>query len=106
MMFHRKNLYHYFNLFILLISLLGSSLSWASANQHRADSPTLNIKILGINDFHGQISSGRTVKNEPVGGAAVLAAYLKEAQLGMEDRAVITIMGDLVGASPFFRTVE
>ncbi|HAU1151710.1 TPA: bifunctional metallophosphatase/5'-nucleotidase [Legionella pneumophila] len=100
MMFHRKNLYHYFNLFILLISLLGSSLSWASANQQSAHSPTLNIKILGINDFHGQISSGRTVKNEPVGGAAVLAAYLKEAQLGMEDRAIITIMGDLVGASP------
>ncbi|HEA4182911.1 TPA: bifunctional metallophosphatase/5'-nucleotidase [Legionella pneumophila] len=98
MMFHRKSLYHYFNLFILLI--LGSSLNWASVNQHSTASPTLNIKILGINDFHGQISSGRAVKNEPVGGAAVLAAYLKEAQLGMEDRSIITIMGDLVGASP------
>ncbi|HAT8178907.1 TPA: bifunctional metallophosphatase/5'-nucleotidase [Legionella pneumophila] len=100
MIFHRKSPYHYFNLFILLISLLGSSLNWVSANQHSADSPILNIKILGINDFHGQISSGRTVNNEPVGGAAVLAAYLREAQLGMEDRAIITIMGDLVGASP------
>ncbi|MFO3148186.1 bifunctional metallophosphatase/5'-nucleotidase, partial [Legionella pneumophila serogroup 1] len=98
MMFHRKCLYHFFNLFISLI--LGSSLNWASVNQHSTDLPTLNIKILGINDFHGQISSGRAVKNEPVGGAAVLAAYLKEAQLGMEDRSIITIMGDLVGASP------
>lgn len=97
MMFRRKCLYYFFNLFISLI--LGSSLNWASINQHSTDSPTLDIKILGINDFHGQISSGRAVKNEPVGGAAVLAAYLKEAQLGMEDRSIITIMGDLVGAS-------
>lgn len=68
MIFHRKCLSHFFNLFISLI--LGSSLNWASVNQHSTDSPTLNIKILGINDFHGQISSGRTVKNEPVGGGS------------------------------------
>lgn len=61
---------------------------------------TINIKILGINDFHGQISTGRFVKNEPVGGAAVLAAYLKQAQEGMEEQTLITIMGDQVGASP------
>lgn len=96
-MFQRKNLHYYFKLFILLIS---TTLSFASTDQQNPNSPTIDIKILGINDFHGQISSGRTVKNEPVGGAAVLAAYLKEAQSGMEDRTVITIMGDLVGASP------
>lgn len=61
---------------------------------------TINIKILGINDFHGQISAGRFVKDEPAGGAAVLASYLKYAQKGMEDRTIITIMGDQVGASP------
>ncbi|TAL59325.1 MAG: bifunctional metallophosphatase/5'-nucleotidase [Legionella sp.] len=60
---------------------------------------TLNIKILGLNDFHGQISKGRVVKNEPVGGAPVLAAYLKQAQAGMENRTIITISGDQVGAS-------
>lgn len=58
------------------------------------------IKILGINDFHGQLSSGIIVNNEPVGGAAVLASYLKHAQQGMEDKTVIALMGDLVGASP------
>lgn len=64
-----------------------------------AQSKTIEIKLLGINDFHGQISNGRFVNNEPVGGAAVLAAYLKEAQKGMEHRTLITIMGDQVGAS-------
>lgn len=65
-----------------------------------APASTIHLKILGINDFHGQISTGRMVKNEPVGGAAVLSSYLKAAQKGMEDRTVITIMGDQVGASP------
>ncbi|KTD34891.1 5'-nucleotidase [Legionella moravica] len=72
-----------------------------ATNTHSAtNSPLIEIKILGINDFHGQISTGRMVKNEPVGGAAVLAAYIKQAQSGMEDRTIITIMGDQVGASP------
>ena len=60
----------------------------------------ITIKLLGINDFHGQMSTGRFINDEPVGGAAVLAAYLKQAQSGMEDKTIITIMGDLVGASP------
>jgi 5'-nucleotidase len=35
--------------------------------------------LLDINDFHGQLSAGRRVANRPVGGAAVLAAYLHAA---------------------------
>lgn len=65
-----------------------------------ADTNPLTIKLLGINDFHGQITTGKKLFNQPVGGAAVLASYIKRAQLGMEDKTVITIMGDLVGASP------
>src|SRR4029078_7641428 len=57
------------------------------------------IKILGINDFHGQITTGRVVKGEPVGGAAVLAAYLEEAEKSQEKNTLIALMGDQVGAS-------
>ena len=57
------------------------------------------IKILGINDFHGQVSTGRRVNDRAVGGAAVLAAYLGEAQRNVKDNTVITMMGDQVGAS-------
>lgn len=60
----------------------------------------LHVKILSINDFHGQLSAGRRVGNRPVGGAAVLAAYLKAAQQGVEDQTVIVHAGDHVGASP------
>jgi 5'-nucleotidase len=62
-------------------------------------SPYIHIKILAINDFHGQLSSGRLAGHRPAGGAAVLASYLKAAEHGMEDRTVIVHAGDQVGAS-------
>lgn len=84
---------------VLLGFILFNPLSLNAHNKNH-NSSTVLIKLLGINDFHGQISTGKYINNEPVGGAAVLAAYLKQAQKGMENRTIITIMGDLVGASP------
>jgi 5'-nucleotidase len=62
--------------------------------------PIVHIKVLGFNDFHGQLSAGRLVGNRPVGGAAVLAAYLKAAGSSAEDGHLIIHAGDQVGASP------
>ena len=60
----------------------------------------IKVNILAINDFHGYLQTGRRVGNRPVGGAAVLAAYLKTAQLGAEEYSFIVHAGDHVGASP------
>jgi len=60
----------------------------------------LKVKILGFNDFHGQISAGKVVSGRPVGSAGVMSAYLKAAQAGMEGQTVIVHAGDHVGASP------
>jgi len=60
----------------------------------------LKVKILGFNDFHGQLSTGKLVSNRAVGSAGVLTAYLKNAQAGMENQTVIVHAGDHVGASP------
>jgi 2',3'-cyclic-nucleotide 2'-phosphodiesterase/3'-nucleotidase len=60
----------------------------------------VSVKLLAINDFHGQISTGKTVSSRAVGGAGVLAAYLRAAMAGKEDRTVLVEAGDLVGASP------
>ena len=69
----------------------------------------LRVKILGFNDFHGQISAGRTLTlrpmglpptTHPVGGAVVLASYLKAASAGLEDQTFIVHAGDHVGATP------
>lgn len=74
------------------------SLSFGMADARRAQQ-TVTIKILGVNDFHGQLSQDNAVQNRPVGGAPVLAAYLRNAQRGQEKNTVITLMGDQVGAS-------
>lgn len=59
-----------------------------------------HVKLLAINDFHGQLSAGRRVANRPVGSAPVLASYLKAAQAGQENQTFIVHAGDHVGASP------
>ena len=73
---------------------------WLRAGPIANPESWLHVKILGINDFHGQLSTGRRVGNRPVGGAAILASYLHAAQQGVNDRAVIVHAGDHVGASP------
>ncbi len=61
---------------------------------------TETVRILALNDFHGALSAGERVEDRPAGGAAVLAAWLRAAQRGREDRSLIVHAGDLVGASP------
>jgi 5'-nucleotidase len=60
----------------------------------------LKVKLLGFNDFHGQLSAGKLVSNRPVGSAGALTSYLKAAQAGIESQTVIVHAGDHVGASP------
>jgi 5'-nucleotidase len=60
----------------------------------------LRVKLLGINDFHGQLDQGKKVGTRPVGGADVLVSYLKAAQAGREAQTLIVHAGDHVGASP------
>ena len=65
--------------------------------------PQVSVKLLGINDFHGQLSPrtlGPPTALRPVGGAAVLASYLQAAADQAEGPAFIIHAGDHVGASP------
>ncbi|MBA3470656.1 MAG: 5'-nucleotidase C-terminal domain-containing protein [Herpetosiphonaceae bacterium] len=58
----------------------------------------LDMKLLTVNDFHGQISTGRKVSNKDVGGAAILAAYFKQERA--KTRYSLTVhAGDAIGAS-------
>ena len=58
------------------------------------------IKLIGFNDFHGQLSTGKKVGVRPVGGAAVMAAYIHAAEAAAQDGSIIVHAGDHVGASP------
>ena len=56
--------------------------------------------MLTINDLHGQIPTGRTVDERPVGGAAYLAAYIEMLTGDNPDNTLLVHSGDMVGASP------
>ena len=77
--------------------LAGEKVRW----RHPGPKPAkeVPVKILGFNDFHGQLSA-KTVSSRPAGGAAVLASYLRAAAAGSEDHTFIVHAGDFVGASP------
>lgn len=66
---------------------------------------TVDVQILSINDFHGQLevipstSSGGRVGATPAGGAAYLATHLHNLE-ATNPNTVIVAAGDLIGASP------
>lgn len=70
---------------------------WRASRQAQAPA---EVRLLAINDFHGQLPTGRVVAGHPVGSAGVLAAWLKAAEAGAEDRTLIVHAGDQIGASP------
>ncbi|HEY1016063.1 MAG TPA: 5'-nucleotidase C-terminal domain-containing protein [Herpetosiphonaceae bacterium] len=59
----------------------------------------LDLKLLAVNDFHGQISTGRRVSNKDAGGAAYLAAYLNQRR-AQAPYSLTVHAGDMIGASP------
>lgn len=59
-----------------------------------------HIKLIGFNDFHGQLSTGKKVGVRNVGGAAVMASYIHAAEAAAQDGSIIVHAGDFVGASP------
>ena len=77
-------------------------LHWLDDRQDHKSNPEswVRFKILGFNDFHGQLSVGRKVGGRPVGSAAVLAAYLEAAEAESKNGAFIVHAGDQAGASP------
>ncbi|MBE3598360.1 MAG: bifunctional metallophosphatase/5'-nucleotidase [Limnochordaceae bacterium] len=91
------------NLFagLMAMALLASPASMAAAESTPAEQP-LRLQILAINDFHGALES-RTVSGKPMGGAAVLAAYLHQREQQARQEGGVTLkvhVGDIIGASP------
>ncbi len=60
---------------------------------------TANVRLLGVNDFHGNLETPATT-GEPTGGAAYLAAYLDRYDEQSSDGAIRVHAGDMVGGSP------
>lgn len=59
----------------------------------------VNLRVIAFNDFHGNLRPLQ-VDGRPLGGARALAAHVRRAQVGYEQRALLVHAGDQVGASP------
>ena len=87
----------------LRCALIAASLALLTACAGAPPAPgsaSVPLRLLAINDFHGQISAGRTQDNRPAGGAAQLAGWLHEAERSAPGTSLIVSSGDLVSASP------
>lgn len=60
---------------------------------------TLKVKIIGFNDFHGNLKSPGNFSGMPAGGADFFAAYANQLKAQNPNNVVVSA-GDLIGASP------
>jgi len=79
----------------LLVALVGLN-AGADPPDARERPGTVELQLLGVNDFHGHLDPP-----EPnVGGAAWLGAWLDKAAISHPGRTIRVHAGDMVGASP------
>lgn len=66
-------------------------------------SDPVEIRLVGINDLHGYLAPGAralsSTGERPMGGAAVLAAYIQHERLTRQKRTLTLIAGDSIGAT-------
>ena len=87
-------------------SAIAMALAFACSNVVCA-APTVKLKILALNDFHGQLESPGSLRNLPtdpaatipVGGIDYLAGYISDIKTKNPNTVVVSA-GDLIGATP------
>lgn len=86
----------------LLIALVVASLlpGVAAALEPGAERNIAHVQILAANDIHGQVTTGRTLNGQPVGGIAYLDAYMDAQEAEFKGATIRAEVGDTVGASP------
>ncbi len=82
---------------VALIALVVSVTAPAGAAQGKGPKP-VDLQILAINDFHGNINSSFSTFGGS-GGAQYLATHLREAEKTSANTMIVSA-GDLIGASP------
>lgn len=81
------------------LGLCGGGRAAAQATPAPTSEPA-RVQLLGLNDFHGQLGPAKKLFDRPVGSAAVLASYLRDATARFAGDTLIVHAGDWVGASP------
>lgn len=80
-----------------LFAAASLAVSAMSGNALAADVP---VKIIGFNDFHGNLLSPGNFSGSPAGGADYLAGYIASLRAQNPQNTVVVHAGDMVGASP------
>ncbi|MGP4071645.1 bifunctional metallophosphatase/5'-nucleotidase [Piscibacillus sp. B03] len=88
---------------LVSLSLLVPSFSGLTA----AEEDLVEVQLLGLNDWHGQIDYEDYFadfdgdgENDPAGRADYLAAYLKEREATNPENTLLVHAGDMIGGSP------
>ncbi|HEY7070504.1 MAG TPA: 5'-nucleotidase C-terminal domain-containing protein [Acidimicrobiales bacterium] len=83
------------------------SIGWAvpgSPAGAQGNQPPVQVQVLGLNDFHGNLEpptgSGGRIEGIDAGGAAFLATHLKNLEATNPRNTTVVAAGDLIGASP------
>lgn len=85
---------------LISIPLLVGSFKLAETNATPSSSdPYIDLQLLGVNDFHGQLDKHDTLKGTQVGGAEYLAAYIKKYR-ALNENTILVHAGDMIGGSP------
>jgi 5'-nucleotidase len=93
-----------FALRVLALAITLPGVACAAAAQAK-DRPTGQVRILALNDFHGQMESPGTFRANadapavPAGGIDYIAGYVAAARAANPNTVVVSA-GDLIGASP------
>ena len=81
----------------------------ARGNKPPKPDKTVEVQILGLNDFHGALepipetSSGGRIGATPAGGAAYLATHVDALRATNPKNTIFVSAGDLIGATPLCR---
>ncbi|WP_336866533.1 bifunctional metallophosphatase/5'-nucleotidase [Peribacillus frigoritolerans] len=70
-----------------------------STTNHSTSNRYIQLQLLGVNDFHGQLNKYQMVSGTMAGGAEYLAAYLKKYKQE-NPNTLLVHAGDMVGGSP------
>jgi len=87
---------------VLLAALVAIAVPAAVAQQGKG-AATVNVQLLAINDFHGNLEpptgSSGLINTTAAGGAEYLATHLKQ-DVAQNPNSLVVAAGDLIGASP------
>ncbi|WP_327042169.1 bifunctional metallophosphatase/5'-nucleotidase [Micromonospora ureilytica] len=90
-----------------LTALAVAALGAVATSPEQADArpKPVDVTLLALNDFHGNLEppsgSSGTIAGQPAGGVEFLATHLAELRVAAKKKNTITVAaGDLIGASP------